>query len=67
MIRILVNHQPKEITDNSSLNLLLETLEISKDGIAIAINNEIITKTIWGSTILEENDTVTIIQATQGG
>lgn len=67
MIRILVNHQPKEIANNSNLNNLLEVLEISKDGIAIAINNGIITKTAWGNTILNDNDTITIIQATQGG
>ncbi len=67
MIRIDVNHESKEIPSNSNLEALLQSLEISLDGIAVAINNEIITKSVWNSTVLNDNDAVTIIQATQGG
>lgn len=67
MIQIQVNHDAKEVLKNSNLNQLLETLKISSNGIAVAINNQIITKTEWNTTILNENDAITIIQATQGG
>ncbi len=67
MIQIEVNHETKEISNNSNLETLLQKLEISLDGIAVAINNEIITKSVWNSTMLNENDAITIIQATQGG
>lgn len=62
-----VNNQSKSVSKNSSLELLLQQLDLSRNGIAIAVNNEIIGKEKWNSTILNSNDTITIIQATQGG
>ncbi len=64
---INVNHQPKEITKTTDLGNLLLALQISTNGIAVAVNNKIITKSLWEATQLSENDEVTIIQATQGG
>ncbi|SEK90377.1 sulfur carrier protein [Aquimarina amphilecti] len=64
---INVNNQEQIISENSSVNLLLEELSLSKKGIAVAINNKIITKDTWSDTIVNLNDNVTIIHATQGG
>ncbi len=64
---INVNHESKTIANTSSLDQLLEHLKISKQGIAVAINNQIISKNNWKQTHLNQNDEVTIIQATQGG
>jgi len=64
---INVNTRSQSISENSSLEVLLQQLDISRNGIAVAINNEIISKEKWNSTILNSNDNVTIIQATQGG
>lgn len=64
---INVNHQPKEITETTHLGSLLTNLQISTNGIAVAVNNQIITKSLWETTQLKERDEVTIIQATQGG
>jgi len=66
-MNIHVNHESKSIAETSNLNMLLSQLNISKQGIAVAINNQIITKTQWEQTLLSENDNVTIIIATQGG
>ena len=67
MITISINHQSKDIESSDSLELVLDNLKISKQGIAIAINDQIITKAIWSKTTLSANDKITIIQATQGG
>lgn len=67
MITIQVNHELKLIEEQMSLESLLGTLKISLKGIAVAINNQIITKSSWSNTLLKESDNVTIIQATQGG
>lgn len=67
MITVKINHQTKSIEASNCLETVLDNLKISKQGIAVAINNQIITKTIWDNTFLKENDNVTIIQATQGG
>lgn len=36
-------------------------------GIAVAVNNTVIPRANWNSFQLKENDTITIIRATQGG
>ncbi len=64
---INVNNQSQSILENSSISTLLEQLNIISNGIAIAINNEVISKEQWSTTNLQEEDQVTIIQATQGG
>ncbi len=64
---INVNNQSQYISENSTVEKLLEQLNIVVNGIAIAINNEIIAKERWGKTFLQNEDQVTIIQATQGG
>jgi sulfur carrier protein len=36
-------------------------------GLAVAVNNSIVSKEQWNSTPLKENDKILIIRATQGG
>jgi len=67
MISINVNNTQKEISENSSLSQLLEGLDHSTNGIAVAVNENVISKTQWSSTFLNQNDAILIIKATQGG
>jgi len=64
---INVNNTSQSILENSSIATLLEQLNIASNGIAVAINNEVISKENWDKTELQKEDHVTIIQATQGG
>ncbi|TLP77266.1 sulfur carrier protein ThiS [Maribacter sp. ACAM166] len=67
MINIWVNQQRVEIEKGFTILQLLEHLKSPKVGIAIAIQNAIISKNLWESITLSNDDTVLIIQATQGG
>lgn len=67
MVSINVNTLTKKIAKGTTLNLLLRNINQKDNGIAVAVNNQIITKSNWASTLLIENDEVLIIQATQGG
>ena len=67
MISINVNNLAKKIASGTTLDFLLCELNQKEDGIAIAVNNQIISKSNWKSTLLIENDNVLLIQATQGG
>ena len=66
-MNIVVNHKKKTVAEAIALDSLLSDLNIEQQGIAVAINNQIITKSDWNNTTLKENDAITIIQATQGG
>lgn len=67
MITVTVNNQKKEIDTNHTLNSLLELLNHDYNGIAVAINQSIISKPNWGTYQVLDGDDILIIQATQGG
>ena len=49
------------------LDLLTKLDKSTKTGIAIAVNNQVISKANWQQILLKDQDKVTIITATQGG
>lgn len=67
-MEIIINQQVKDIPENASVEQLLLSImpEIQK-GIAIAVNQTIIPKKDWGATMLQPNDKIVFIKATQGG
>lgn len=64
---IKVNNETQEITANTSVQQLVEQLQISTNGIAIAINSTVVKKIDWTSTFLKNQDDLLIIKSTQGG
>ena len=67
MITVNVNNTRHTLPSQSSLRDLLTQLDISDKGIAVAVNNEIISKNEWSSRALAEGENVLMIRATQGG
>ncbi|MFB9056839.1 sulfur carrier protein ThiS [Mariniflexile ostreae] len=67
MLNVLVNDTPIEMEACANLHQLLQKLNTSSDGIAIAVNNEIISKSSWEQHRVKPNDSILIIKATQGG
>lgn len=50
-----------------SLQELLALRSLPKDGIAIAINNEVVPRDRWPEVTITPNDNVIVVTATQGG
>lgn len=67
MITVNVNNTVHTLDASSSLHDLLKQLKISEKGIAVAINNQIISASEWSRHELAEGEKVLIIRATQGG
>lgn len=67
MITIKVNQEDHQITDNLTLQELVEDLKIQTKGIAIAINSTVIKQADWALKLLQNNDDILIIKSTQGG
>ncbi len=67
MITIKINEKEHRLPETNSLQEFLEQLPIVQNGIAIAINQNIIPKDKWPTTTLADNDNILIIKATQGG
>ena len=65
---IFINNKSFDLPENTILSEALKTAGINHfEGIAVAVNNHIIPKTNWDNHAVSENDSLTIIRATQGG
>lgn len=66
-MKVQVNSKDVEITPDSTLTQLTAQLELTVQGIAIAVNNKMIPRTEWEHFSLHENDNLVIIKAACGG
>lgn len=66
-MKVFINQEEKQINEKTSLSSLLESIDINPLGIAIAVNQTVIPKNSWDKFIINENDNVMLIRATQGG
>ncbi|GLQ72602.1 sulfur carrier protein ThiS [Vibrio penaeicida] len=66
-LKITFNGEPISISDEMTLVDLLENKKIELVGIAIAVNQEVQTKTMWSDTRLKAGDDVVVFRAIAGG
>lgn len=67
-MNIYVNNKLHEVPGQANITAMLEALNItSQKGIAIAINNNVVPGAEWKTYVLQNDDKVTLIKATQGG
>jgi sulfur carrier protein len=67
-MEIIVNQQNYFVSDTCCLQQMLDTVLLQPaKGIAIAVNQEIVSKINWQTCKLQPGDNITIIKATQGG
>lgn len=65
---VFVNNQKVDISDNQSLIDVLLSVQIQNlKGIAVAVNDRVISKKDFETFRFQENDRLTVIRATQGG
>ncbi|MBL4703321.1 MAG: sulfur carrier protein ThiS [Flavobacteriales bacterium] len=66
-MNIYLNSELLNINSDSLESLLTDQSLIEKKGIALAINESIVPRSLWSSIKLNENDKILVITATQGG
>lgn len=67
-MKITINQQVVEVSERSSLqSIISEKLGGNTKGMAIAVNDSVVAKEAHQSYLLQPNDSIIIIQATQGG
>jgi sulfur carrier protein len=67
-MNIYINGRLQELKNSFLLADALTVLNMNTEkGIAIAVNNNVVPKAEWAAYLLQSDDKVTIIKATQGG
>ncbi|MCP9208425.1 sulfur carrier protein ThiS [Streptomyces sp. HD1123-B1] len=64
---VSVNGEPREITEGTTLDLLVATLTRAPSGVAAAVNETVVPRGQWPLTALGEGDRVEVLTAVQGG
>ncbi len=67
MIQISINNEKFAVPEQSTLSDALTHLQIETKGIAVAIHEQIVPKADWSTHIVQQNQEILIIKATQGG
>jgi sulfur carrier protein len=67
MIKLRVNGLAQEYDKPLGLLQYLQELGVNFDAIAVAINNAVLRKDDWPSTILKDGDSVEIVHQVGGG
>lgn len=67
-MEIIIDKQVQYIQDNCTVQQLIESLfPLPPKGLAVAINECVVPKSEWDICILQSNDKLLLIKATQGG
>ncbi|MHA4808104.1 sulfur carrier protein ThiS [Flavitalea flava] len=68
MVEVSINREKFHLSDSGKLADVLPLLHIQRpDGIAIAVNEQVIPRSEWADYVLQPQDKVFVIRATQGG
>jgi len=62
-----MNQKRLEVNSNTTIYQFLQQIDSSVNGVAVAINEQIVSKNNWQTQKLEDQDQVLVIQAVQGG
>lgn len=66
-MNIVLNGEPHQFKNGSTVSDLLEALNLHPGGVAVEHNRRIIKKADYEKTVLQENDTVEIVHFVGGG
>lgn len=67
MIQIELNGEPKTLAQPWHVLQLVQSLELTGQGIAVAVNREIIPQQQWAQRSLQAGDRVDVVRAIGGG
>lgn len=65
--KVKLNDKLYEVADGTTLEMFIGSLNIQLQGVAIAVDYEVIPKSDWSATILKDGMVLMMIHAVSGG
>ncbi|MEG3626250.1 sulfur carrier protein ThiS [Streptomyces poriticola] len=66
-VTVSVNGEPRQVAPGTALDTLVGTLTEAPSGVAAALNETVVPRAQWPSTLLAQGDRVEVLTAVQGG
>ena len=67
MLRLTFNGAPTTVEPSTTVGALIDGLLAERRGIAAAVNDEVVPRSEWDSTVFSDGDRVDVLTAVQGG
>lgn len=66
-MNVTINGAAHEVPLGTTVAQAVHTLTAATTGVAVAVNDEVVTRSTWETTALSERDRVEVLTAVQGG
>jgi sulfur carrier protein len=66
-MRLMVNGDSREVAGGQTVALLVATITAERRGVAVAVNGEVVPRSMWAEAGLRDGDRVEVLSAAQGG
>lgn len=66
-VELTINGEKREIMKSQNLSDLVKELDIKAPNFAMALNQQVVPKSKYYSTVIKENDQIEIVHAVGGG
>ncbi|MDP9845177.1 sulfur carrier protein ThiS [Streptosporangium lutulentum] len=66
-MKVTINGTAHELPPGASVRQAVQRLTEIRGGVAVAVNDEVVSRGAWDSTALVEDDRVEVLTAVQGG
>jgi sulfur carrier protein len=66
-MKVILNDKPYDVAEGTSLAAFVESLGLKPQGIAVAIDYEVVPRERWGDTMLSDCLELMLIHAVSGG
>lgn len=66
-MNVMINGAPHEVPDGTTVAQAVLTLTTATTGVAVAVNDEVVTRSAWETTALGDSDRMEVLTAVQGG
>jgi len=64
---ITLNGSPHEVADGTTVEQLVTVFSLPERGVALAMNSEVVPRSVWASTLVLSDARVEVITPAQGG
>ncbi|MCF2531266.1 sulfur carrier protein ThiS [Yinghuangia soli] len=64
---ISVNGEPRPLAPGTTVAALVATMTSASKGVAVAVNEDVVPRSLWPDTVLGAGDRVEVLTAVQGG
>mgnify|MGYP000019752714 CR=1 FL=1 len=66
-MNVTINGAAHEVADGTTVAQAVRTLTAATTGVAVALNDEVVTRGTWETTALSDRDRIEVLTAVQGG